>query len=284
MWRRVVSYTLAWFAILIPVLGCEGGEPDGAIYIAEGAYPHWGPGGLIAYTDRMFKQIWLCDGRGGQKRKIIDMEHGDPVGVCDWSPEGDYLVITRGSRSSENQGLYLLPVNGGEMEFLAEDGYWAAWSPDGKYIAYEGGDGYVYIIPAEGGAPRRLHDRIYQTYGIDWSPNGEWLMINWCPYHQEGSEALWFVRADGTGLHSSGLGDVYFAQWGPRGRYVAYSSYQHTETTEIFIADLKTKTETQITAERESGRRHPYHPTWSPDGRRLVFTDNGDEIYVIGVK
>ena len=284
MWRRAFYYTSALVAILAPVLGCAGGGPDGAIYIADGAYPHWGPGGLIAYSDWLHSQIWVCDERGGQKRKILDTNYGESVGVCDWSPDGDYLIITYGSRSSENQGLYILPVGGGEMEFLVGDGYGAAWSPDGKHIAYEGADGYVYIIPAEGGVPRRVHDRIYGAYGIDWSPGGEWLMVNWYAYHQEGSETQWLVRPDGGGLRPSGLGDVSFLQWGPGGRYVAYSSYQHTETTEIFICDLKTKEEKQITAERESGRRYPFHPTWSPDGGRLAFMDNVDEIYVIGIK
>ena len=204
MWRRAFYYTSALVAILAPVLGCAGGGPDGAIYIADGAYPHWGPGGLIAYSDWLHSQIWVCDERGGQKRKILDTNYGESVGVCDWSPDGDYLIITYGSRSSENQGLYILPVGGGEMEFLVGDGYGAAWSPDGKHIAYEGADGYVYIIPAEGGVPRRVHDRIYGAYGIDWSPGGEWLMVNWYAYHQEGSETQWLVRPDGAQARQRG--------------------------------------------------------------------------------
>jgi Tol biopolymer transport system component len=285
MWRRAFYYTLALVVILVAVLSCGGGGgPDGAVYITEGRYPHWGPTGLLAYNDRLHTQIWVCDERGGQKRKILDTNYGEPAGVCDWSPDGDYLVISYGSRSSENQGLYILPASGGEMKFLVGDGYGAAWSPDGKQIAYTGADGYVYIIPAEGGVPRRVHEKIYQVYGIDWSPGGEWLIVDWHPYHQEGSETQWLVRPDGSGLHPSGLGDVSFVQWGPGGRFVAYSSYQHTETTEIFICDLKTKKEKQITAERESGRQYPFHPTWSPDGRRLAFSDNVNQIRVIDIK
>lgn len=58
--------------------------------------------------------------------------------------------------------LYTVPSNGGTARKLTSDiGYemFARFSPNGKYIAFTGqydGNTEVYLIPAEGGIPKRL--------------------------------------------------------------------------------------------------------------------------------
>src|SRR3954468_11715112 len=58
--------------------------------------------------------------------------------------------------------LYTVPAKGGVARRLtSHDGYemFARYSPDGKWLAFTGqydGNTEVYVMPAEGGAPKRL--------------------------------------------------------------------------------------------------------------------------------
>ncbi len=92
--------------------------------------------------------------------------------------------------------LYRIPFNGGkggEAEPLAGasnngmSNYFAKYSPDGKWIVFCKAksfmllqpDSELYIIPAEGGEPRRLRANTWRMNSWHtWSPNGRWLAFS----------------------------------------------------------------------------------------------------------
>src|SRR5450432_3672710 len=54
------------------------------------------------------------------------------------------------------------------------------FSPDGKWLAFTGkreGEAQVYVMPAAGGAPRRLTDHPYGDATIGWSDDGQAIII-----------------------------------------------------------------------------------------------------------
>ena len=69
---------------------------------------------------------------------------------------GDAVVFTYAGN------LYTVPATGGIARRLtSHDGFemFARFSPDGKHVAFTGqydGNTEIYVIPAEGGAPKRL--------------------------------------------------------------------------------------------------------------------------------
>ncbi len=92
--------------------------------------------------------------------------------------------------------LYRVPFNGGKgrraepVEGASQNGrsnYFAKFSPDGRWIVFCQADSFMllqpdsllYIMPAEGGAPRRM--RCNFPGGMNswhsWSPNGRWLVF-----------------------------------------------------------------------------------------------------------
>ena len=92
--------------------------------------------------------------------------------------------------------LYRVPFNdgqGGEAEPLegasnnGVSNYFAKYSPDGKWIVFCKAKSYMllqpdselYIMPAEGGEPRRLRGNTPRMNSWhSWSPNGKWLVFS----------------------------------------------------------------------------------------------------------
>ena len=63
-----------------------------------------------------------------------------------------------------------------------------SWSPDGRRIAYRTNDG-IHVVRADGTGVVNLVDG--DTGGVDWSPDGQWLLF------QRGPSDLWIVPAAG---------------------------------------------------------------------------------------
>jgi hypothetical protein len=132
-----------------------------------------------------------------------------------WSPDGKYIVfaraVARDPRPAGQPGathandlnetqiqydLYRMPFNGGKggtpepIKGAAQNGMsnnFPKISPDGKWIVFvqcKNGqlmrpDSQLYIIPVDGGTPRRLraNTRLMNSWH-SWSPNGRWLVFS----------------------------------------------------------------------------------------------------------
>lgn len=119
------------------------------------------------------------------------------------SPDGAMLVY-----SSDRTGrfeLYLRQLStGGREVALTADGannVHAAWSPDGRWLAYHAvARGGIWVMPALGGTARRVSEFGSQPA---WSPDGEWIafrsanLISLAPVDSSTVEAseLWVARA-----------------------------------------------------------------------------------------
>jgi Tol biopolymer transport system component len=79
----------------------------------------------------------------------------------------------------------------------------AALAPDGRAVAYvmeAAGQSQVWIVPRirpDGNAARRLFVGAGELSGLEWSPDGRWLLATWSSADQ------WlFIRADGRGVRA----------------------------------------------------------------------------------
>jgi Tol biopolymer transport system component len=102
-----------------------------------------------------------------------------------WSPDGrDVLYI--GARPDGGRELYRVSASGGTPRALGagtgSDISFADLSPDGSQVAYAsfpGGWGFLEVIPAAGGTPRRLTtatERVYHLAPV-WSPDGSRIAL-----------------------------------------------------------------------------------------------------------
>lgn len=149
----------------------------------------WSPDGAqIAYTASdvpagLSKAIILSKSSvgAGEEKKLLGLTPGREVAqtICDWSPDGRWILYARGASGVGADGidLWVLPLTGGQRPFPYATGpgdqQQGQFSPDGRYVAYasnETGRPEIYIAPFPwtgakwqvstdgGGVPRWRHD------------------------------------------------------------------------------------------------------------------------------
>ena len=149
-----------------------------------------GPSGGVSRVSIMVK---AADG-SGEEKKLLDLGQFQGVQqvLCDWSPDGRYLLYTNGTPSvGTGVDLWVLPLFGDRKPYPYIDApgnqQYAQFSPDGRWVAYtsdETGQMQVYVAPfpwtgakwqvsSVGGAvPRWRRDGkelFFQTWGSSWN-------------------------------------------------------------------------------------------------------------------
>ena len=159
--------------------------------------PAWSPDGkFLAYTtdERGNADVVVQPLAGGEPLKIAgsDADEAQPA----WSPDGSKIAFVsaqdRGGRlhhvlaagaltallAGRGGDVFVVPALGGSAAKLVENGYFPAWSPDGKKIVFSSeraGKWDLWVVSSEGGTPQRLTDDTSIDYQPTWSPDGEWI-------------------------------------------------------------------------------------------------------------
>jgi Tol biopolymer transport system component len=159
--------------------------------------------------------IWQVPALGGAPRRVVDSVGGGDVG-----PDGRIACFRLREGRVE---LVAASPDGAEVRAItrfAEPVYYRhpRWSPDGRWIAYQRGDGVrwdVFAAPVDGGAPRQLTHDNTQIHGLSWLPDGTAVIYSssrgtTMPYlaalslwkvQLEGGESLRVAAADLSYLH-----------------------------------------------------------------------------------
>ena len=166
---------------------------------------------------------------GGLPKKIDVATSADmiPVGL---SPDASEVLLIEGQGAPPKGPLSSVPILGGSPrrigDFIAET---AAWSPDGKLLAYSNlGD--LSVAKADGSEPRKVISISGDIRNITWSPDNSHLRFD--SSETAGTVGLQIERevsADGTGLHLLLPGwhnppDECCGKWTPDGKYFVFQS------------------------------------------------------------
>ena len=104
-------------------------------------------------------------------------------------PDGNEIAYTWKGEKDNNYDVYVKLIGAGSPLRRTTDpapDYCPVWSPDGRYIAFirgefSNGTGAYYIIPALGGAERKIAEAYMgnPVFGrcMDWSPDGRDLIV-----------------------------------------------------------------------------------------------------------
>ena len=192
--RRLLSIS----AVAVALLGLAGSLAVGARESASGSPPE--------------RRLWQLTSTGRLQ--------GDPT----WSPDGQRIAYS--SDRGGNFDIWVQDVAGGTPIQITSGGardWQPSWSPDGRYIAYrsEHDGGGLFIVPLEGGSPRRIAESGYTPV---WSPDSSKILF------KEGRD-LYVARLDGqrpVALPAEGLPrllDPIEIGWHPDGRRISIHGY-----------------------------------------------------------
>jgi RNA polymerase sigma factor (sigma-70 family) len=217
-----------------------------------------------------------------------------------WSPDGERIYF-RWFRDGYGSCIGSVPSEGGEISigpldadsriFEVYPGGGNVVSPDGKKIAFSGairfsGDSKrddevaIYIIPIEGGEPKKLTISPGQDSFPCWSPDGRSIAFLRLDYYAPKEENDDYIRnicivpTEGAEVRqltseSHRVQDSAIA-WSPDGKWIAYFSRDN----EIRVIPIQGG-ESREVAKVE--RVYPYNSEldWSPDGKKLAYSSKG---------
>ena len=136
---------------------------------------------------------------GGEPRQIAVLPSSDMVPV-DLSPNGSEVLVVDGQGAPPRGPLITFPILGESPRRLGVSAETAAWSPDGKTLAYTDlGD--LHMSRADGSASRKLLSIPGDILNVVWSPDGQHLRFDSSDSGATGQRMEWEVAADGTELH-----------------------------------------------------------------------------------
>jgi len=196
----------------------------------------------------------------------------------DVSPDGRWVAFTQAGKQED---IWVVGTDGTGLRQLTDDIHrdrGSRWSPDGKHIAFfsnRSGRSELWVISSDGSQLRQLTDA-----GCNfpvWSPDGERMLTTIIPSTPVVFEPgrPWKEQAPRP-LPSIGEMKAWFQpwSWSPDGRRLA-GYVQTAEGGRSGIATFHFESH-QFERLTTSGE----NPRWLPDGRRLLFADQG-KIYLL---
>ncbi|HSG50075.1 MAG TPA: S9 family peptidase, partial [Longimicrobiales bacterium] len=160
---------------------------------------------IVADADFRFSHLYMGPFGDGKQEHAHQVTDGDfTVTGWDWAPDGRHIVFSHQADPRINTARLdgdISVVNTMEHADEGEGEHTFAvralvtgpgvegspyFSPDGRWVAYEStgsqpepvGLGDIYVVAAEGGEPRKLHDTHDRSGGLQgWSRDGRALMV-----------------------------------------------------------------------------------------------------------
>ena len=288
--RRGVVWSIAAIAlILVAVLGWletanrTGGPP---LRISEYTQlTHDGHTGVVSGTDG--SRVYLTWGHtssieevaasGGEIETVPSIKLPSPV-LFAVSPDGSSLLVQSLWIETPSSPLYAVQVVGGAHRYLADASpLGAAWSPDGKLVAYTTPNGDLNLVASDGTGAHKLASVGGDAYFLNWSPDGSTFRFS------RKFRSLWEISSSGSNLHQLLPGwhpseQKCCGRWSPDGKFFAFLAGplgSEFPEAQIYALDERrrlfrrsTKDPVQLT----SGPVAWSPPVFSKDGKRIFAT------------
>ncbi len=210
-----------------------------------------------------------------RKIKASDLYRFELVTYAEMSPDGRYVVYAQQRVDKKTQkkyaNLWLAPVEGGKpRQFTFGDHVDSLprWSPDGQTLAFisnrrDAKQPQIFLMPFAGGEARPLTDLKGDFKAFAWAPDGARLAVEFrlrdkAVLEREADpqkKELGLVARHITRVHYSFDGEGFFPE----------------ERWHVWTVDAVTGKAKQLT---QDARYDEHDPTWSPDGKWLVFRSN----------
>ena len=128
--------------------------------------------------------MYVLPSVGGEERKLFDVRY---IRDLKWSPDGKWLVMSLKKNKPDPVVLWRYTLDGNERQQLTfpppgfEGDSVPTYSPDGKLIDfvrnYTSGGSDIFIIPADGGEPRRITYDAQHIHEMTFTSDGEEIVF-----------------------------------------------------------------------------------------------------------
>jgi len=238
------------------------------------------------YMGGMAQDVWIFDLDAMTSQKITDWDGTDNMPM--WYQGKIYFNSDRTGKLN----LYCYDTETAETrqvtQFAEFDVRWPSLGPDG--IAFENA-GYLYVLDL----PSEKLNKLEITITTDQpSMRTEFVGVSdkVGDFHisPDGNRAVFSARGEIITVpkkegntrnltNSSGANDRD-PKWSPDGKWICYTSDESGEE-ELYLISQDGKLKTRVTTD---GRCHKYESAWSPDSRKIVFSDKNLALYYVDVE
>jgi len=182
--------------------------------------------------------------------------------------------------------LWSVPREGGDARQLTTGGHEGlpVFSPDGKWIAFTAqydGNADVFVMPAEGGEPRRLTWHPAPDIAVGWTPDGKRVLFHSPRDSYADFDRLYTVPAEGGPAEVLPMWRGEEAWFSPDAARIAYvpneiwqtswKRYRGGQTTPIYIVRLSDLALEKVPRENSNDA----HPVWFGDTVYFLSDRNG---------
>jgi TolB protein len=201
-----------------------------------------------------------------------------------WSPDRRFLVFTT-YRNRNTQDIDMIELATGKRWTLVAQGglnITPVFSPDGNSLAYSSsheGNAELYRLDTKTKAVQRLTTHAAGDLSPSWAPSGRELVFT---SDRSGGPQIFLMSADGSNVRRLTFEGDYNAApvWSPRGNLIAYVCRTPKKEYKLCVITPDGQKRLQLT----TGLGVDDSPSWSPDGRHLVFSstvEGKSQIYMI---
>jgi eukaryotic-like serine/threonine-protein kinase len=227
--------------------------------------------------------VFSVSALGGAERRLVELRFPGSANMgLDWSPDGKWLAVTDKESAGEAVGIFLIsPSTGARRRLTTPTSPFAdnspVFSPEANYVAFvrvrAGLSGDIFVVPLQGGEPRKVSSLDAAISGFDWTPDGKQIVA--AALTRDGP-SLWRVDLAGDKqerLNQLGSGDFEWPTVSRHGDRLAY--VQNVENSNIWQLRLASPVRSNGSSVRLiSSTRAESGQQYSPDGKRIVFVSN----------
>lgn len=191
----------------------------------------------------------------------------DVKGTLAWSPDGTKILFNQVGLAISD--IFLFDMYSGSIIQLTNFGddkvSRPSWSPDGTQFAIAAGDGiHIFGLDQE----EKLHLPSTDYYGVNWSPDGNYLVIVQLNKQQvETNLLLYSLSTESIKPIAETEYPENWPCWSPDSNKIAFIREWNADSSDLFIYDLESGNTIQLTESDADKNR----PSWSPDGNQIAL-------------